>query len=105
MELINLFWLAWVSSSDDGGGLFDITLFFASFRHAGAGTLVGGASLVGLGRDATMSAGSSKDESEGVLYLVSGYTVRVSTSLFGGRGGGVQSEEEGLVFHQLFVGP
>ena len=76
-----------MSSSDDGGGVFNLTLVFASFRHAGAGTLVGGASLVGLGRDATMSAGSSEGESEGVLYLVSGYTVRVSTSLFGGRGG------------------
>ena len=83
-----------MSSSDDDGGLFDLTLVFASFRHAGAGTLVGGASLVGLGRDATMSAGSSEGESEGVLYLVSGYTVRVSTSLFGGRGRGFSQRKK-----------
>ena len=65
--LIEVVWWARVSSSDNDGG----------FRHAG--------SLGGLGY-ATMSVGSSEGESEGVLHLASGRTVRMSASLFCGRG-------------------
>ena len=77
-----------MSPSDIGGGVFGLTLGSASFRHAG--------SLGDLGRYATMSTGSSEGESEDVLHLASGRTVRVSVSL---------SEEEVAVFHQLFVVP
>ena len=86
--LVEVVWWTRVSLSDNGGGLFGLTLGSASFRHAG--------SLGDLGRYATMSTGSSEGESEDVLHLASGRTVRVSVSL---------SEEEVAVFHQLFVVP
>ena len=86
--LAEVVWWARVSSSDNDRDVFGLTLGSASFRHAG--------SLGDLGRYATMSAGSSEGESEGVLHLASGRIVRVSASL---------SEEEVVVFHQLFVVP
>ena len=67
-------------SGDGGtnrGGLVGTSVFIGQL-HAG--------SLGGLGY-ATMSAGSSEGESEGVLHLDSGRTVRVSVSLFCGGGG------------------
>ena len=88
MVLVEVVWWTRVSLSDNGGGLFGLTLGSASFRHSG--------SLGDLGRCDTMSAGSSEGQSEGVLHLASGRTVRVSVSL---------SEEEVAVFHQLFVVP
>ena len=85
-------------SGDGGtnrGGLVGTSVFIGQL-HAG--------SLGGLGY-ATMSAGSSEGESEGVLHLDSGRTVRVSASLFCGRGEGGQSAGEVVVFHQLLVVP
>ena len=49
--------------------------------------MVGGESLVGIGRDAAMSAGSSTGGSGGILYLASGSSIGGSESLVGGRGG------------------
>lgn len=90
-------------SSDDGGGLFGLTLVSASFSNIRAVTMVGDASLVSLGRDAMMFAGSSAGGSGSASYLASRSTIGGSSSLFGGRG--YQTEEEVLVFHQLFVVP
>ena len=56
-------------------------------RNEGAVTMVGGDSLVGIGKDATMSAGSCAGGSGGALHLASGRTIDGSTLLFGGRGG------------------
>ena len=49
--------------------------------------MVGGESLVGIGRDDAMSAGSSTGGSGGTLYLASGSTIGGSESLVDGRGG------------------
>ena len=55
--------------------------------NEGVVTMVGGDSLVGIGKDATMSTGSCTGGSGGASHLASGRTIDGSTLLFDGRGG------------------
>ena len=69
--------------------------------NEGVVTMVGGDSLVGIGKDATMSAGSCAGGSGGALHLASGRTIDGSTLLFGGRWD--QIDEEMLVLPPIIV--
>ena len=79
-------------------GLFGLTSVSSTFRIEGSVTLVGGASLVGIGSDTPMSTGFSAGGSGGALHLASRSTIGGSESLFDGRGG---SDRGGCVSFSL----
>ena len=71
VELVNLSRWARVYSSNNGEGLFGSPPISSLFSTEGAVTMDGNASVVCLGKNATMSAGSSVGESGGELNLAS----------------------------------
>ena len=81
--------------------MFGFTSSPSPYRNEGAVTMVGGDSLVGIGKDATMSAGSCAGGSGGALDLASGRTIDGSTLFFGGRWD--QTDEEMLVLPPIIV--